>query len=298
MKKSIKITSAFMAAMIMMCISISSFFAETIHTVYGFSFTVVSNTEISICGWDNSSSDVVFPDSIAYRYVARIANNAFTDNDTITSVDFSQTTRFSSIGVRAFSNCTSLNCPVEIPNTVTEIKNGAFFNCTSLPSAYINANISEINRETFYNCTSLKNVTIPSTVTKIGELAFSYCPSLEYLEIPAGVDSIGDYAFYGDENLVLGVYKDSYGLQYAEENEIDHIILDGDKIGDVNGDGVVDILDATEIQKYAAESTDFTDEQFELGDINKDGYCDVIDALLVQKSVIGAYELPQNIIRY
>ena len=79
---------------------------------------------------------------------------------------------------------------------------------------------------------------------------------------------------------------------------LDHIVLDGGKLGDVNGDGVVDILDATEIQKYAAESTDFTDEQFELGDINKDGYCDVIDALLVQKSVIGAYEIPPIVIRY
>lgn len=58
-------------------------------------------------------------------------------------------------------------------------------------------------------------------------------------------------------------------------------------LGDVNGDGVVDILDATEIQKYAAEKVEFTDEQFQAGDVNKDGFVDVLDALLVQKYATG-----------
>lgn len=296
--KFIKRISALILSALLLGFSGLTAFAETIFTVDGFSFTVESNTEVSICGWDNRSPNVVVPDKLTFRYVAYIADRAFIDNTDIVSVDLSNASRLYSIGVRAFEGCSSLNGELIIPDTVKEIKNGAFFNCTSLPSVIINADISKINRETFYNCTSLKNVTLPVTVTEIGPIGFANCTSLEYLELSENISFIESNAFYNCPNLVLGVYKDSYALQYAEDNKIDHIILDGDKTGDVNGDGVVDILDATEIQKYAAESTDFTPEQFELGDINKDGYCDVIDALLVQKSVIGAYELPQNIIRY
>ena len=144
----------------------------------------------------------------------------------------------------------------------------------------------------------MESVVLPESLTTISAFAFANCTSLESVIIPSSVSSIDSTAFKNDSNLVLGVYKDTYGLQYAEDNRIDHIILDGPKNGDVNFDGAVDILDSTEIQKFAAEMIELTDEQFELGDINKDGYCDVIDALLVQKSVVGKYVIPQNIIRY
>ena len=196
----------------------------------------------------------------------------------------------------SFAGCSSLTT-VDLNNSITSIGAYAFQDCTSLSKINFLSGVSSIGIHSFEN-TAVKNITIPESIDTIPEYAFANCSSLEYMKIPKSVTAINSTAFYNDSNLVLGVYKDSYALQYAEENKIDHIVLDGDKIGDVNGDGAVDILDATEIQKYAAESTDFTDEQFELGDINKDGYCNVIDALLVQKSVIGAYEMPQNIIRY
>ena len=187
---------------------------------------------------------------------------------------------------------------VTIPYWVGNVTFADFQDCSLLESIIVNANIQTIPAQFCNRCNSLSSVKIPDSVTLIEKYAFANCPSLTYMELSSNVRSIASSAFNNCPNLILGVYKDSYALQYAEENQIDHIILDGDKTGDVNGDGVVDILDATEIQKYAAESTDFTTEQFELGDINDDGYCDVIDALLVQKSVIGAYEMPQNIIRY
>ena len=144
----------------------------------------------------------------------------------------------------------------------------------------------------------MSSVTLNDSITRIGSYAFDGCTNLEYLEIPATVTEIANTAFRDDDNIVLAVYKDTYAHTYAKNKKIDHILLDGYGLGDVNFDGVVDVFDATEIQKYAAEMTEFTDEQFELGDINKDGYCDVIDALLVQKSVVGKYDIPQNIIRY
>lgn len=56
-------------------------------------------------------------------------------------------------------------------------------------------------------------------------------------------------------------------------------------IGDVNGDGNIDITDATIVQKYAAEMVEFTDMQKKAADTNHDGNVDVTDATLIQKYV-------------
>ena len=298
MKKLFKKLSICLTAVVCALLALFSVGAETYLQYYGYTYTIINNLSISIAGWDNRSPELVIPNSIEKRDVVSIANNAFENNDVITSVDFSNVKSLNRIGIYAFSGCSELKSPVILPKTLSILSRAAFNKCTSIPEVSIPQYVTAIPEQCFNGCSSLSKVALSEGLVSIGRIAFANCTALEYIEIPKSVSSIDSTAFYNDSNLVLGVNKDTYALQYAEDNKIDHIILDGDKTGDVNGDGVVDILDATEIQKYAAESTDFTDEQFELGDINKDGYCDVIDALLVQKSVIGAYELPQNIIRY
>ena len=286
-----------MAFVLLISVSVVSFSADTIYIVNGYSYSIVNNTSISLVDWDHEQPNLSVPDMLANRYFISVANWAFENDTDLKSVDLSQAEHLNRIGMYAFSGCTEIEGAMIIPQSVTRIGEHAFDNCNKLETLDYNGS-ADVPEYCFYNCSSLKSVSIAEGAKSISYFAFANCSNLEYAEIPQSVTSIAISAFRNDDNLILGVYKDSYALQYAEENQIDHIILDGDKTGDVNGDGVVDILDATEIQKYAAESTDFTDEQFELGDINKDGYCDVIDALLVQKSVIGAYEMPQNIIRY
>ena len=58
------------------------------------------------------------------------------------------------------------------------------------------------------------------------------------------------------------------------------------EFGDVNRDGVIDIMDATLIQKKAVDKANFDNEQMILGDVNGDGEVDIIDATLVQKFVV------------
>lgn len=57
-------------------------------------------------------------------------------------------------------------------------------------------------------------------------------------------------------------------------------------IGDANGDGVVDILDAIMIQKATVEKVTLTDEQIEVSDVNDDGVVDILDAADVQKFTV------------
>jgi hypothetical protein len=54
-------------------------------------------------------------------------------------------------------------------------------------------------------------------------------------------------------------------------------------IGDINHDGIVDILDATVVQKYAAEQMELDKTQLYVGDVNDDGVVDILDATDIQK---------------
>lgn len=58
-------------------------------------------------------------------------------------------------------------------------------------------------------------------------------------------------------------------------------------IGDVNLDGHVDVLDATEISKYIVSISTLSDVQRELADYNHDGEINIVDATEVQKLVVG-----------
>ena len=57
------------------------------------------------------------------------------------------------------------------------------------------------------------------------------------------------------------------------------------KIGDVNSDGVINIDDATEIQKYVAELIEFTDEQKAVADTDGDGIISIKDVTQIQRYV-------------
>ncbi|MBQ4260651.1 MAG: dockerin type I repeat-containing protein [Ruminococcus sp.] len=62
--------------------------------------------------------------------------------------------------------------------------------------------------------------------------------------------------------------------------------------GDVNGDGKIDVTDATLVQLYAAEMLELTDEQLKAADANSDGKVDVTDATYIQ---LYAAELIDNL---
>ena len=86
---------------------------------------------------------------------------------------------------------------IELPNTLTEIANNAFENCTSLVSVEIPAFVRSVTTNAFNGCTSLTNVTFKAgtEMESIGDFAFYGNTSLENITIPEGVISIGKNAF-------------------------------------------------------------------------------------------------------
>ena len=79
---------------------------------------------------------------------------------------------------------------------------------------------------------------------------------------------------FGDSDKTVTYYYDTF-------------VCDSIKNGDLDGDGVVTILEATLIQKYLAKATELSDEQLAKADYNYDGQVDINDATFVQKYLAG-----------
>lgn len=58
-------------------------------------------------------------------------------------------------------------------------------------------------------------------------------------------------------------------------------------IGDVDGNGEISVSDATLIQKYLADLTEFTAEQIKIADVNGDGVVNVHDATAIQLLLVS-----------
>ena len=113
-----------------------------------------------------------------------------------------------SIGVCAFSDCTSLS-NIVIPNGVASIGDAAFSYCYSLSNIDIPNSVTSIGDRAFLGCESLNSVVIPNSVTSIGDAAFGECYSLSDIVIPDSVTGIGNDVFFQCDSLTSVVIPDS-----------------------------------------------------------------------------------------
>lgn len=194
-------------------------------------YLLENNGEGKLTVWVNGTyqSDIVnVPEKITYEgvdyTVTSIAARAFSGCKALTSVVIPSSV--TAIAPLVFDNCFNLasikvengntvydsreNCNAiietntnilvagcqnsEIPNTVTEIGESAFYRCFYLNSIVIPNSVTTIGVAAFYGC-SLTEVDIPHSVTTIGDYAFTNCTSLTSVIIPNSVTSIGVYAF-------------------------------------------------------------------------------------------------------
>ena len=85
------------------------------------------------------------------------------------------------IGAEAFHNARVVS--VELPDSVTEIREGAFSGCEHLERVRLSTRLLFIRKNAFQSCISLSDIALPASLQEIDKAAFSACP-----ELPAVTD--------------------------------------------------------------------------------------------------------------
>jgi len=132
------------------------------------------------------------------------------------------------LGTGTFYNCQSLT-NITIPNSVTEIGENAFELCLGITSIEIPEGVTKINSNTFKFCRNLKEITLPTSLKEIASNAFDYCDSLSELDIPNEVENIGEYAFKQCEGLLnLSISENLSSIKegaFKNCRKLDNIII-------------------------------------------------------------------------
>ena len=91
-----------------------------------------------------------------------------------------------------------------------------------------------------------------------------------------------------DSYIIPDDYASMYNCSTAVTPEGEDIKpVQKNKIGDLNGDKAIDVLDATIIQKAAADKVTITVGRKRNADVNNDGAADVLDAADIQRFSVG-----------
>jgi BspA type Leucine rich repeat region (6 copies) len=179
-----------------------------------FTFTTNSGA-ITITGYTGPGGAVIIPATTNGYPVIAIGAEAFFDCTNLTSVTIPNSV--TNIGYAAFRSCTSLtNITVVAGDPDYSSVNGVLFDQGQatliiypggLSGSYtIPDSVTNITEGAFYDCGSLTSVTIGSSVISIGAGAFDDCTSLTSVTIPDSVTNIEDDAFYGCTNLISAYF--------------------------------------------------------------------------------------------
>lgn len=102
------------------------------------------------------------------------------------------------IGISCFDGASIKQ--IAIPDTVTEIGDGAFNYCEQLASIALPSGLQKISSRMLADCRSLTSITIPASVTEIASQAFAGS-GLTSITIPSTVTTLGSMAFNGCASL-------------------------------------------------------------------------------------------------
>lgn len=201
-----------------------------------FSYNVIDSSSVEIAGYNGGKTEVVIPESVNGRKVVSIGNEAFMENQTITSVVVPDTV--TTIGDSAFFACRSLSS-INMPKQLKKISKSAF-GATSIQEFVAPDSLLEIGDVAFSDCENLKSVTLSKDLQIIGNTAFFACPKMTKIIIPENVKKIGRYAFgykdYGtdkggykspmvdpvkNDKFLISCYKNTAGEDYVIENGFD-----------------------------------------------------------------------------
>ena len=158
--------------------------------------TMVNTPDLA--AWCNIEFDGYYSNPLYFAHHLAVAGSE------VTSVEIPST-------VTALKNYTfcyfNALTDVTIPMSVKSIGNYTFYSCSGLSNLTIPVGVETIGSYAFYSCSGLTSLTLGSSLHSIGSYAFSNCRNIKSLIIPSSVETIGDYAFNycsGLTDLTLG----------------------------------------------------------------------------------------------
>ena len=120
--------------------------------------------------------------------VSKLSSYAFA-NTLVSEIEFSDDCLITTIPGRCCDKSKNL-IKINIPNNVTSIGYGAFYDCTNLTSIEVPNNVTSIDNRVFYGCTNLASITCKATVapTLGWDYVFGSISSTGTLHYPKGSD--------------------------------------------------------------------------------------------------------------
>lgn len=165
----------------------------------------------------SSLKEVIMPSTLT-----ELGAYTFYNDTALEEIDF---TYLTNIGSYAFAGCRSLRYAELVKTT----GNYVFSGCRSLQRIKVREDCTNIKEGTFFNCTSLACVSLPGGLRTIGAYAFSGCENIGPIFVASSVRSIGDSAFE-DSSVIIYCRKDSTAQLYASKNNIEYVETDGSLI--------------------------------------------------------------------
>lgn len=216
-------------------------------------------------GGKNSCKSANFFTSRGNEQLEAISISSLYDNVTINYEIYTDVTsdinptlgRLAAKGSKAFANKGYYTIPLD-----------NYINLSSGEKYSVVINMSFTSGKSDYSILACETQISDYTSINVSDNQSSYCVYGTWEKIDSGTNILG--------------CKIGNATVKAYTNDITPILY-----GDVNEDGVLNIQDATEIQKYCADLITFSESQKEIADINRSGNVDISDATKVQYTILG-----------
>ena len=222
--------------------------------------------------------DLVIPESIT-----EIKDNAFMGDKGLTSVTFPATVQ--TIGRMAFDSCSGLKT-INSSNRIAIVEESAFDRSPSLTEVTL-PYVIRIGNYAFADCRIMTSIDLGPYITYIGDYAFYMCTNLERMICRATTPPRFQYGFHSAfETATLYVPAESVEAYRAHEEwgKFVHIVpFIGAGPGDVDGDGVVNIDDVTNLIDQLLNGGELP----AYIDVDGDGTVDISDVTALIDMLLG-----------